>query len=380
MRCGRRRPMGCGGCLVAAVGGKLAATGLAKATGMNFWSAAEADLHPARCHEDGVKDARALDNAFPDLNCDRVENGRWQRLRDDLHQLVNAGRANSSWISLLQWRVQMSVLEREHKFGNWLLPLLGGSWVYGEGVLAAAANSSITFACPLGMAAILAMSLVVVIAQVHADLVHGFTERCLAILHGRYMRAAQALEATLARAWGKAMLMLPLFAASRWPTLDVLALAEKHLLGRIHKAMAQHFGSQAADNDCSEAQVPLGVEVVAVARRLATLSPASTGEALQHPHSGRDGDSATLVGLAMGINATVMRAAEANLRRRCRPLFALYALVVGLACVEQQFVALRTGDPEHCLRFVDSLVGDGLCCFPSVWALDAVSAVGHASA
>eukprot|EP00927_Polykrikos_kofoidii_P039650 TRINITY_DN33992_c0_g2_i1.p1 TRINITY_DN33992_c0_g2~~TRINITY_DN33992_c0_g2_i1.p1 ORF type:complete len:805 (-),score=128.25 TRINITY_DN33992_c0_g2_i1:40-2454(-) len=367
-----------------------------------------------------------LAEILPDLNCDRAEGGRWTRLRDDLDVLVrhNTGSAKE----LLGWSNELERVAVAHGLRDWL-PQTSRHWLQGDGIHeqlvaavgVAATLAAVDYVCPLGIATVVTVWLVAHLAQAHADLTAGSIAACVAKMSDPLLVAARAIQGSLRLVFGgvhvqSRRLLVPALAATRWPLLDALAVAEKHVLGPLQGLMRMFDGrvftgglvaaaldgaeAREAASRCVESRGGVWPKVAELARRLAFgggegrrgrrkrrrqsagrwgTSNASSGSrggsgglgglsrrlveslgeedvAVPQAHCRRDDHSNEIANLAKLLDFHELTTADVHMELHCRPLLMQYVMLLGLTCVEQSFVALNNPDkdPEACLHVQDS--------------------------
>jgi len=312
----------------------------------NYWVKPEETVPHRVSQAEPIISPELLDATFPDFNCDRAEGGRWRTLRHGLEMLLSLGFGQASTAAISQWRSASETLERVHGHSGWLHPAAGESWVFGQGVREAVRNTSVRFVCPLGVASVLIVSLLVFLAEAQAEAASGNMVSFFEQHVEEYEMVVGALQAVLQRVIRKPRLALSILVASHWPVLDLLAVAERLVLHDVRQAAAStlRFGN------CPALLTPTGQNLAALARRLAAKA------AEWHP-----GSNGNIAYRRLEESDEVARAATSLLQEElvsgvpdCVPLVLASAMASGLVCVEHQTFLPEKPDPESCLRTADS--------------------------
>jgi len=210
---------------------------------------------------------KSVEAAFPDLNCDRVPGGHWRNLRLQLEVLVGLEFGQGSPLAAKGWGRVLAQLNQAYSLSSWLHPLAGDAWMHGLQVSPMMKDMKIAVACPLGVAAVLALSLVARLAEAHEHFTIGTIREGIDVLAGSFRLAAQAFQASLQRALQGPRLVIPVLAATRWPILDILAQAEGTVLKPIHNMYAVLMGGDPGGHkDCAKELGPAWVRLGEFAR------------------------------------------------------------------------------------------------------------------
>lgn len=319
----------------------------------SFWTAPEVSLPELgrarlvdRSHVLLAPSLAAVDLAFPDINCDRTEGGRWRVLRQALVALVENCSGHSAAAKLMRWPSKVAALERAHGFSRWLHLAAGKDWIIGtEDAAAGIGNRSIPLACPMGVAAVAAASLVGHLVSLHRDPGlrdgRGVVTTGIVAMHA-IANAAKVMQAALQRALAGTRFIMSMLAAARWPVLDILVVAEKHLLGDVHKFLLRANGVSDPEPDCLESLPAEVTKMLQVVKRMVE-------DESVHQHGGVAYRQMYGWSDVLATFATAMKFESDTVVQECIPVALIYHVVCTLACVEQQHTA-QSKDPEMCVQ------------------------------
>merc|ERR1719203_2591174 len=116
------------------------------------------------------------------------------------------------------------------------------------------------------------------------------------------------------------MLLLPMLAGSRWPVVDMLAWAERHVFATSHEVVVQLTTRWPLKADCLPPDMPLLSDVATLAKRVAGEEWPKLPEAVQHPHINMNEDSRDMIRLAGKIGTGTLTTLADHMSRRCMPL------------------------------------------------------------
>lgn len=292
---------------------------------------------------------QAVDLAFPDLNCDRAEGGRWRPVREELEVIIASGLTRSGRPEeLSRWRGVVNALDSLHGLRSWLKPAIGEGWIRGdwETVTKLRNNASLRLSCPLGVAAVAVASFIAHVADVRMemfqkgknmdDLADEFGPALFLGMKGPALLAQLALQQALVGV----RFLLPVLAAVRWPIIDLLSAVERHTLRPIHEMLVELETGRPAI-DCLATYDPQWRSWLDLVRRMAEDDEMSASGNVAYrnlPESERL------------VHFTDSLPAEApGIFYECTPLALLHDVVRGLVCSEQQHMG-HEEDPEMCFE------------------------------
>jgi len=285
----------------------------------------------------------AVDTAFPDLNCDRVEGGRWRVLRQEFEVLAESGFGQGSVSDLKRWSGAVVGLERIHRLSGWLHPTVSEDWVTGSSNVAALLTSNLTLrlACPLGVAAVVTATLVTHLVELHDYLIAGNDPELAESIRLKLESTSQVVQAGLRQAMRGIRFMLPVIAAVRWPILDMLAAAERHVLKAIHHGLLVGESLVQPKPDCEQGLTPEWGRLVSAVRRISVPDFSQNSGSVAYQAIA---ESEELTDLVKSVRVTLR-----NLPYNCVPLAMGFDVTNVFVCSEQAHTG-QTGDPELCFE------------------------------
>eukprot|EP00434_Breviolum_minutum_P034457 symbB.v1.2.030500.t1/scaffold3435.1/size56750/10 len=282
--------------------------------------------------------ATALERAFPDFNCHRVQDGQWRLLGEDWEQWFtgpNSLRTASSKNFKLRWRRGIRRLAMRHGFAHGSLAAAAGNF----------SQQAFKRSCPLGAATLAA-------AELLSSLLRFFEFHRF----GKHQNAEREVEAYLAPASREITtlieriptmwLLVFLLPATRWPLLDLLAAIEHHVLPQ--RVKGKHHSCIMEPSESTSGYTAL----LPLLRRIAQDSWLDTTSGPQvHGFSGANEVSEVLKRAVHGLSSQQYIFALQQ-GAQCWPLALQQRIVTALVLLERN-VPITTADPDAYFRELD---------------------------